>query len=79
LNKDQAMGAVIFVASLLGIIVYGWLLFFSLWTMMVLKITFFIAVAAILAILCWIGWTMATTPPPKPIEPESTSTESKKE
>jgi predicted DNA-binding transcriptional regulator len=28
----------------------------------------FIAVIAILLIGAWIGWTMATTPPPKPIE-----------
>ena len=28
----------------------------------------FIAFIAILAIGAWIGWTMATTPPPKPIE-----------
>jgi len=27
-----------------------------------------IAFIAILAIGAWIGWTMATTPPPKPIE-----------
>jgi len=28
----------------------------------------FIAFVAVLAIGAWIGWTMATTPPPKPIE-----------
>jgi predicted DNA-binding transcriptional regulator len=28
----------------------------------------FVAFIAILAIGAWIGWTMATTPPPKPIE-----------
>jgi len=38
----------------------------------------FIAFTAILAIGAWIGWTMATTPPPKPIEEiqlETTQTE----
>ena len=34
----------------------------------VIQITLFIAVSAILAILSWIGYTLATTPPPKPIE-----------
>ncbi|MEM1544792.1 MAG: transcriptional regulator, partial [Candidatus Bathyarchaeia archaeon] len=34
----------------------------------VLQLTGFVAVAAILAIVSWIGYTMATTPPPKPIE-----------
>jgi len=28
----------------------------------------FVAFVAVLAIGAWIGWTMATTPPPKPIE-----------
>jgi hypothetical protein len=38
-----------------------------------------IAFIAILAIGAWIGWTMATTPPPKPIEEITTETEKKKE
>jgi len=28
----------------------------------------YIALVAVLVIGAWIGWTMATTPPPKPIE-----------
>jgi predicted DNA-binding transcriptional regulator len=39
----------------------------------------FIAFIAILAIGAWIGWTMATTPPPKPIEEITTEMEEKKE
>jgi hypothetical protein len=35
----------------------------------------FIAFIAILAIGAWIGWTMATTPPPKPIEEITAETE----
>jgi len=38
-----------------------------------------IAFIAILAIGAWIGWTMATTPPPKPIEEITTEVEDKKE
>jgi predicted DNA-binding transcriptional regulator len=38
-----------------------------------------IAFIAILAIGAWIGWTMATTPAPKPIEEITTGTEEKKE
>ena len=38
-----------------------------------------IAFIAILAIGAWIGWTMATTPPPKPIEEITTEVEEKKE
>jgi predicted DNA-binding transcriptional regulator len=39
----------------------------------------FIAFVAILMIGAWIGWTMATTPPPKPIEEITTEMEEKKE
>lgn len=77
-SKDQIIGIGILIASIVGIIVYGWLVFFVN-PMLVLQITAFIAIAAILVILAWIGWVMATTPPPEPIEPELSSEEEKKE
>ncbi len=67
-SKDQGIGAAIFVGCLLGIIIYFWLVFFSEWSLFILELTGFIAVGGILGIGAWIGWTMATTPPPKPIE-----------
>lgn len=45
----------------------------------VIAIPVFIAFVAILFIGAWIGWTMATTPPPKPIEEITTEIEDKKE
>jgi len=72
MNKDQGIGAVILVGSLVGLAVYAWLLY--AYAMVVLQLTAFIAVAAVLVILAWIGWTMATTPPPAPLEPELTAT-----
>ena len=69
MNKDQGIGAVLLVASIVGVLVYAWLLF--TYAIVVLQITAFIAVAAMLVIAAWIGWTMATTPPPAPLEPES--------
>ena len=71
MNKDQAIGAVLLVAGIVGIVIYAWLLY--AYAIVVLQITAFIAVAAVLVILAWIGWTMATTPPPAPLEPEPTS------
>jgi len=68
LSRDQVIGALILVASVIGIIVYGWILFFTEWTILLLQLTGFVAVATILGILAWIGYTLATTPPPKPIE-----------
>ena len=45
----------------------------------VIAVPVFIAFVAILFIGAWIGWTMATTPPPKPIEEITTEIEDKKE
>jgi len=59
------------VASVIGIVAYGWLLY--AFSTVVLQVTAFIAVAGILGILAWIGWTMATTQPPAPIEAEALS------
>ena len=67
MNRDRIIGLLIFIGSILGIIIYAWLLFF-ISPIIVIQITLFIAVSAILAILSWIGYTLATTPPPKPIE-----------
>jgi predicted DNA-binding transcriptional regulator len=63
--NDRAIGAAIFGGSIVGIIVYGLLIYF--FAIIVLEITAFVAVLVLLAILAWIGYTMATTPPPHPI------------
>lgn len=68
MNRDQALGSILLVVGILGIIIYGWLVFFSAWQMLVIQLTAFIAIAVVLAIVAWIGYTLATTPPPKPIE-----------
>lgn len=67
-SKDQALGALILVICVVGVVVYGWLVFFSIWSQLVLQLTGFVAISGILAIGAWIGWIMATTPPPKPME-----------
>jgi len=66
--NDKVMGYVIVLGSLLGIACYFYLLFLSPWAMLVLQISAFLAVAAVLAIMAWIGYTLATTPPPMPLE-----------
>lgn len=54
--------------GVVGILLYGWLVFFSPWSALVVQLTAFVAVAAVLGILAWVGYALATTPPPKPIE-----------
>jgi len=68
LNRDQVIGALILIASVIGIVLYGWILFFAKWTTLLLRLTGFVGVAVVLGILAWIGYTLATTPPPKPVE-----------
>jgi predicted DNA-binding transcriptional regulator len=68
MGKDQVVGALLMVLSVAVIIVYGWMVFFTEWSLFLLQITGFIAVLGVFGILAWIGYTLATTPPPKPIE-----------
>jgi len=66
--SDKVIGGLLFIVSLVIIIVYGWLVFFTGYALLLLKITGFVAVAGVFGVLAWIGYTLATTPPPKPIE-----------
>ncbi|RLF14894.1 MAG: transcriptional regulator [Thermoprotei archaeon] len=76
MSKDQVIGLIILVVSVVVILVYGWLVFsppelyvFNMPVdIFVLKLTGFLAIAGIFGIIAWIGYTLATTPPPKPIE-----------
>jgi len=65
---DRVLGAAILIGSLLGIACYFWLVFLSQWAWIVVQLSAFLAVAAVLVILAWIGYTLATTPPPEPLE-----------
>jgi len=79
-SKDQTIGAVIFLICVVVIIGYIVALFgassvapllglpgeaLRFW---LVAVPVLIAFVAVLAIGAWIGWTMATTPPPKPLE-----------
>lgn len=76
MNRDQVIGVGLALVSAIVIVVYGVLVFRPpAWTilgmsadMFVLKLTGFVAVLGVFGVLGWIGYTLATTPPPKPIE-----------
>ena len=85
-SRDQAIGAVILVVSLTLVIFYLWWLFltppewmFAGWQVrtLALVIPILLIVVGILLIAAWIGYTMATTPPPKPLEEIPELSESK--
>ena len=65
---DRVLGAGILLGSLLGVACYFWLVFLSPWAWLIVQLSAFLAVAAVLVILAWIGYTLATTPPPEPLE-----------
>ena len=71
MNRDRVVGVIILVMSALILLVYSWFLIVS--PIIVLQITAFVAVGAVLVVAAWIGWTMATTPPPAPLEAEPTA------
>jgi len=71
MEKDQVYGWLILLVSFAIIIGYLWLVFFPPWTgidTLTLKLTGSAAIVFGFGIMAWIGYTLATTPPPKPIE-----------
>jgi len=68
LSRDRILGLAIVVASVAIVVVYNYVLFATSYYLQLLKLTGAIAVTAVFGVLAWIGYTLATTPPPKPIE-----------
>ena len=70
--SSKATGALLLIVSIVVIVVYNVVLWLpplsSEASVFLLKLTDSIIVIAVLAILAWIGYTLITTPPPKPIE-----------
>jgi len=68
MGKDRVVGWMILLVSVLGIVAYFYLALLSPWATLTIKISAFLAVAAVLFIVAWIGYTLATTTPPTPLE-----------
>ncbi len=68
-SKDQSIGWLIFLACVIIALGYSAaLLVRPDLQLLLIAVPVYIAFVVVLAIGAWIGWTMATTPPPKPIE-----------
>ena len=65
---DRVLGGAILVGSLAGVVIYYWLLFMSPWAWLTIQLSALLAVGMCLLIMAWIGYTLATTPPPMPLE-----------
>jgi predicted DNA-binding transcriptional regulator len=81
LSKEQLIGAIICFACVIIALFYVATLFYPHWLEIlgiqttpanvqfwIIAVPVLAAFIAIMGIGAWIGWTMATTPPPKPIE-----------
>jgi predicted DNA-binding transcriptional regulator len=89
MSKDQVIGGVICLVCVLVAIFYVVTLFYPQWLssiaaasdvkFWIVAVPVLVTFVAIMAIGAWIGWTMATTPPPKPIEEITAEMEEKKE
>ncbi len=66
--NDRVLGGIIFLGSLAGVVIYFWWLFMSPWGWLTVQVSALLAVGMILLIMSWIGYTLATTPPPMPLE-----------
>ena len=74
--RDRSLGAVFFVLALVAMVGYFWILFIapedlvflgktiSEWAIIVPVI---ILVYAVLVVVAWIGWALASTAPPLPV------------
>lgn len=68
-SKDQGIGWLIFlVCVIVGIAYVGGFAVYPDLRAWLIAIPVILAFLLVLGIGAWIGWTMATTPPPKPIE-----------
>ncbi|MCC6010817.1 MAG: transcriptional regulator [Desulfurococcaceae archaeon] len=68
MSRDQLIGVLLVTASIIVVIVYGYLILSPRYWEIVVKATLILAVVVVCGIIGWIGYTLATTPPPKPIE-----------
>jgi len=68
LNRDRVVGLGLLVVSVAVAAAYTWLALLTEYWKLVLQLTAVVAVVGVCAIVGWIGYTLATTPPPKPIE-----------
>jgi predicted DNA-binding transcriptional regulator len=68
MSRDRVIGLVLLVVSVVIIVAYAYVMFATHYAMFLLELTGVVAIAVVFGILAWVGYALATTPPPKPIE-----------
>ena len=80
-SKDQLIGWVILIVCIIVVVGYPLALYLvdEATKFLIVAIPVTLAMILVFGIGAWIGWTMATTPPPKPIEEIEAETEKEEE
>jgi len=68
MSRDRVVGLVLLVVSVVVIVAYAYVMFETHYAFLLLQLTGVVAIAVVFGILAWVGYALATTPPPKPIE-----------
>ena len=61
-TRTKVTGISILGTSIIGFIIYLYLILATHWDILLLKITIIAAVGAVVSVVAWIGYTMTTTP-----------------
>ena len=64
MTRDRIIGILMVVGSVLGAILYGWLVFASPWSTIIIQLTMFILILILCVVIGWMGYVLATTKPP---------------
>ena len=65
MSRMKLSGIGLLLVSIIGFFAYSYFLFATVWDILILKFTVLIGLAAILAVLGWIGYTIATANKPE--------------
>jgi hypothetical protein len=60
-TRSRLTGILILAMSIIGFVIYLYLILASKWDILVLKISIIVAVGAVVSVMAWIGYTMSTT------------------
>jgi predicted RND superfamily exporter protein len=61
-KANRLIGLALLFSSIFLFLIYSYFLLSSQWGLLILQATVLVAVAAIAAVMAWIGFTMATAP-----------------
>jgi hypothetical protein len=65
MRQNKIIGLILLVVPSFFFIFFSYLLLFTEWDTFVIKATLIIIVGILMAVLVWMGYTMATAPPEK--------------